>query len=142
MHAKFEDFHNNLYMISPIPVSDFINTGILFRQYTGIRFRKYQYISSTPAKAHFQRFEDFKNIGGLINMPRYRIKNKKEVQNFYTSVPLKRPLASGNWQILWDILVTCAFFKVNMTGYQCVRSYVYLIYNWLRIPSFIQIIGF
>ena len=87
--AKFEDFHNKLYMISPIPVSDFINTGILFRQYTGIRFRKYQYISSTPAKAHFQRFEDFKNIGGLINMPRYRIKNKKN-RFCYTCAPLKK----------------------------------------------------
>ena len=66
-------------MISSIMVYDFFNTDT---------------ISSILAKHIFKDFdrfeveiEDSKNMGGLRNIPRYRIKNKTVVQNFYTSVP-------------------------------------------------------
>ena len=41
------------------------------------------------ARLNEDEIEDTKNMGGLINMPRYKISIKREVQNNYTSVALK-----------------------------------------------------
>ena len=58
--------------------------------------------------------------GGLGNMPRYRIKNKTEVQNFYTSVPL----------ILTLILTNQHYWKWNFPLTRSLRLSISWLVGW------------
>ena len=72
-------FHQYSLTISSIPVIDFVNTCYQFGQY------RRRYIFKDPSK--FEReMDDSKGVGGVLEIYRYRIKNKMEVQNC-SSVP-------------------------------------------------------